>query len=146
MEMSITQSAQVFKTTRQTIHEKIRTGAISKNEHGKIDFSEMLRVFGEPTSRNKKSFTVSSSILQGETNRLQERVNALENDLQNQRERREDAEKRAERAEAQTDRLLFQVEHLTQTLKLLETPKNQDHSSQSETKKGILRRLWNFVY
>jgi predicted transcriptional regulator len=127
MELSITQAAQTFKTTRQTIHAKIRKGELSKNNNDKIDVSEMVRVFGEPSSRNKKRLTVDTSILQGETAILQQRIQHLEEQERTQRER-------AERAERQADQFLNEVKELSQTIRLLEAPKKES--------KGFLSRFF----
>lgn len=131
MELSITQAAQAFKTTRQTIHAKIGKGELSKNNNGKLDFSEMLRVFGEPASRDKKKLTVDTSILQGETALLQQRIQHLEAQERTQRER-------AERAEKQADQFLQEVRDLSQTIRLLESPKPQNKTE----KKGFLSRFF----
>lgn len=131
MELSITQAAQVFKTTRQTIHVKIGKGELSKNNNGKLDFAEMVRVFGEPASRDKKKLTVDKSVLQGETALLQQRIQHLEAQERTQRER-------AERAEQQADQFLQEVRELTQTIRLLEAPKQQT----KKEKKGFLSRFF----
>lgn len=121
MELSITQAAQTFKTTRQTIHAKISKGELSKNNNGKIDVSEMVRVFGEPSSRNKKKLTVDTSILQGETTALQQRIQHLEAQERTQRER-------AERAEKQADEFFNEVKELSKKIRLLEAPKKENKS------------------
>jgi hypothetical protein len=131
MELSITQAAQVFKTTRQTIHSKIASGMLSKNNNGKLDFSEMVRVFGEPASRDKKKLTVDMSVLHGETALLHQRIQHLEAQERTQRER-------AERAEQQADLFLQEVRELSQTIRLLEAPKQ--HAKPE--KKGFFRRLF----
>jgi TolA-binding protein len=133
MELSITQAAQVFKTTRQTIHTKIAKGMLSKNNNGKLNFDEMVRVFGEPASRDKKKLTIDSAFLQGETAILQQRIQHLETQERTQRER-------AERAEQQADQFLQEVRELSQTIRLLEAPKIEPQTKTE--KKGFLSRFF----
>ena len=51
--LSVIELAQLYGMNRQSIYKRINKGDLSKNSDGKIDFSEALRVFGEPSQNNK---------------------------------------------------------------------------------------------
>lgn len=91
---SITASAKIFKRSRNTIRDHLKTGKLSYCSDGKnIELSELLRVYGAIPDQVKESAqTVSEnqpllSVKDIEIARLQERVNGLENLLE-EREKR----------------------------------------------------------
>ncbi|MBF7686525.1 DUF5320 domain-containing protein [Acinetobacter sp. B10A] len=47
--LSVIELSELYKLNRQTIYKRIKKGDLSKNSDGKIDLSEAIRVFGEPT-------------------------------------------------------------------------------------------------
>ena len=49
--LSVLELSKLYNINRQTIYNHINKGILSKNSDNKIDFSEAIRVFGEP---NKK--------------------------------------------------------------------------------------------
>ncbi len=137
MELTVTEASKTFKISRQTIHKKISNGKLSKLPNGRIDFSELLRVFGEPQSRlTSKQLTHSDTNLQVdlrlENAVLQERVKNLEESLRDQKEFLRKAEKREES-------LTHQVEKLMDTIKLLDAPKVEP---KYEDKQSFFTRLF----
>jgi hypothetical protein len=49
--LSILAAAKLYSMSRETIYKYLKTGELSKNSEGKIDLSEMIRVFGEPKTK-----------------------------------------------------------------------------------------------
>ena len=58
MNISVTKAAKEWGVSRTTIYQKVNDGEISRNADKKIDVSEMLRVFGEPTSKKRTERSV----------------------------------------------------------------------------------------
>ena len=54
MEISIKAAAEMVKVSRTTIYDKLKSGELAKCNSGKIETSELLRVFGSPTARHTK--------------------------------------------------------------------------------------------
>lgn len=55
MEISIKSAAEMVKVSRNTIYQAIRDGKISRGVTGKVDTSELLRVFGNPADRHTRA-------------------------------------------------------------------------------------------
>ena len=45
---SVSDAATLYKKSRATIYKDIKNGVLSRDYDGFIDFSELLRVYGEP--------------------------------------------------------------------------------------------------
>ncbi|MGP5495230.1 plasmid replication DNA-binding protein [Psychrobacter celer] len=60
MNISVTKAAQQWGVSRTTIYQKINDGELSRTADKKIDVSEMLRVFGEPTSKKRTERSVNT--------------------------------------------------------------------------------------
>ncbi|MGP9597420.1 plasmid replication DNA-binding protein [Psychrobacter sp. AOP29-E1-4] len=60
MNISVTKAAKEWGVSRTTIYQKINDGEISRTADKKIDVSEMLRVFGEPTSKKRTEQSVNT--------------------------------------------------------------------------------------
>ena len=50
--LSVIELSQLYGMNRQSIYKRINKGDLSKNSDGKIDLSEAIRVFGEPSNKN----------------------------------------------------------------------------------------------
>lgn len=88
--MSVIELANLYKLNRQTIYKRINKGDLSKNSDGKIDLSEAIRVFGEPSSHNKPDVaTLQSTAVQKETevDILKQQVDILKKQLELANER-----------------------------------------------------------
>lgn len=133
--LSITEASAEWGISRNTIYKKINTGELSRRSDKTIDVTEMLRVFGEPsTKKNVPSTksTVHESTLFERTRTLEKAL--IEQQLQHEKERREIAENKLKEAERSNEELTKAVLRLTETVHLLEAPKE-------EKKK---RRFWFF--
>ncbi len=65
--MTVGELAKLYGLNRQSIYKRINKGDLSKGNDGKIDFAEAIRVFGEPSERNKDVTTLQSSEVQKQT-------------------------------------------------------------------------------
>ena len=45
---SVSDAATLYKKSRATLYKDIKNGVLSRDHDGFIDFSELLRVYGEP--------------------------------------------------------------------------------------------------
>ncbi len=45
---SVSDAATLYKKSRATLYKDIKNGVLSRDHDGSIDFSELLRVYGEP--------------------------------------------------------------------------------------------------
>lgn len=153
MEITIKAAAEMMKVARTTIYKKIEEGELSRCSSGKIETSELFRVFGSPTDRTTRQEekahieelktlsaqdknTLSLHFLEKET--LQAQIKTLEEALAKSYEREN---QHIERESKQLEREEWQRQHiekLTETIKLLEPPKPQIQ----EKPKGFFRRLF----
>lgn len=87
--LSVIELAELYGMNRQSIYKRINKGDLSKNSDGKIDLSEAIRVFGEPSSKIKNVTTLQSTSLQKETevDTLKQQVDILKKQLELAHER-----------------------------------------------------------
>lgn len=87
--LSVIELAQLYGMNRQSIYKRINKGDLSKNSDGKIDLSEAIRVFGEPSQNNKHITTLQSTSVQKETevDMLKQQIDILKKQLQLAHER-----------------------------------------------------------
>lgn len=121
MEVTIRDIQQRWNISRPTIYKHIRQGKLSRLENGKVDVSEVLRVYGEPkeTQTRQEIDTVDSQ----EKALLLEKIRLLESQLDDARERE--------------SWLKSQVETAQTTIKLLE----YRQPVQSEKRQGLFARV-----
>lgn len=127
MGITISEAARTWGVSRNTIHQKIRLGVLSKNSENKIDPAEMVRVFGKPKNKSTAQDTVTQD---NQLHISTSQNDALLHQITLEKQRRELAEKQVEeykklldRAENRVDELLKNISDLSQTVKLLEPPK-----------------------
>lgn len=114
--LSVIELAQLYGMNRQSIYKRINKGDLSKNSDGKIDFSEALRVFGEPSQNNKDVTTLQSTSVQKETevDMLKQQVDILKKQL----------ELAHEREVFQREQLATKDNQIEAIQRLLEAPKS----------------------
>ena len=129
--MNIKESSRFIKVARSTIYNKIDSGELSKTAGGKLEVSELLRVFGHPDERDKTKRMAQIDTLQKilETEKDTE-LKVLKDHIKLLQEALEEARKREVW-------YMSKLDILTDTIKLLETAKNGEQDS----KKGFFRRL-----
>jgi len=81
--LSVIELAELYGMNRQSIYKRINKGDLSKNSNGKIDLSEAIRVFGEPSTKNSNVTTLQSTSVQkeAEVDILKQQVDILKKQL-----------------------------------------------------------------
>ena len=86
--LSVVELSKLYGINRQTIYNHINKGTLSKNSDNKIDLSEAIRVFGEPSKKQgvKEPVKVDS---QNSTENLllRQQIDILKNQLEDAKER-----------------------------------------------------------
>ena len=87
--LSVIELSQLYGMNRQSIYKRINKGDLSKNSDGKIDLSEAIRVFGEPSNKNNNVPPLQSTAVQKETevDMLKQQVDILKKQLELAHER-----------------------------------------------------------
>jgi len=88
--LSVIELAKLYGMNRQSIYKRINKGDLSKNRDGKVDLSEAIRVFGEPSQRSTTNVTtVQSTTVQksAEVDILKQQVDMLQKQLDLAQER-----------------------------------------------------------
>lgn len=87
--LSVIELANLYGMNRQSIYKRINKGDLSKNSDGKIDLSEAIRVFGEPSQRSTQNVTLQSQATQksAEVDILKQQVDMLQKQLELAQER-----------------------------------------------------------
>ena len=145
MEVNITSAAELLGISRNTVYQAIRDGKLSKTGNGKIDSSELLRVFSHVKKNTKKQEIEHFETLKSTLNTEQNEVHITEQLLntekteelyKNQIKMLEEALKQAQEREQWQ---LNHIDKLTDTIKLLETPKENVKIK----KIGFFKRLFS---
>jgi septal ring factor EnvC (AmiA/AmiB activator) len=144
--LSVKAASMLFGVSRSTVYAKLRSGELSRRSDKSIDFTEMLRVFGEPSDRqiahdstqimsnldsleSVHGWTKSHASVHSEQEKqLQARIRQLEDDLSESKQR-----------EAW---LQGQFEKLTDTVKLLNAPKTEEPKTVITNGKPSLFKRW----
>ncbi len=121
VEVSISEIQEQWKVSRATIYSHIKKGKLSRLTNGKVDVSEVVRVYGEPkeTQARQEIDTVDSQ----EKALLLEKIRLLESQLDDAKERE--------------SWLKSQVETAQATIKLLE----YRQPVQPEKRQGLFARV-----
>jgi hypothetical protein len=83
--LSVIELANLYRMNRQSIYKRINKGDLTKNSDGKIDLSEAIRVFGEPSQRHSQNVTkLQSTSVQklAEVDILKQQVDILQKQLE----------------------------------------------------------------
>lgn len=116
--LSVIELAKLYGMNRQSIYKRIKKGDLSKNSDGKVDLSEAIRVFGEPSQRsNANVAAVQSPTLQksAEVDILIRQVDMLQKQL----------ELAQEREVFQREQLQAKDDQIESLQRLLGAPKDQ---------------------
>lgn len=120
--LSVIELAKLYGMNRQSIYKRINKGDLSKNSDGKIDLSEAIRVFGEPSQRsNANVAAVQSPTLQksAEVDILTRQVDMLQKQL----------ELAQEREVFQREQLQAKDEQIESLQRLLGAPKEREEKA-----------------
>lgn len=82
--LSVIELAKLYGMNRQSIYKRISKGDLSKNSDGKIDLSEAIRVFGEPSKRTSQNVALQSQATEksAEVDTLRQQVDILKKQLE----------------------------------------------------------------
>jgi hypothetical protein len=133
MEISILEASKRLKVGRSTIYKKIASGELSKTPSGKIDTSELFRVFGSSPK------TVSQDTPKTPVDNFQdiEKHPLYKAQADKVRMLEEALNQACDREQWQRG----QIEKLTDTIKLLEAPRTPAPPTQAERLKGFIDRV-----
>lgn len=87
--LSVIELAKLYGMNRQSIYKRINKGDLTKNNDGKVDLSEAIRVFGEPSQRTTQNVTLQSqaTVKSAEVDILKQQVDILQKQLELAQER-----------------------------------------------------------
>ena len=86
--LSVVELSKLYNINRQTIYNHINKGILSKNSDNKIDFSEAIRVFGEPSKKaDVKEPVKIDSPNSAEVLLLRQQIDMLKNQVSDAKER-----------------------------------------------------------
>lgn len=117
--LSVIELSNLYGMTRQAIYKQVNKGNLSKNSDGKIDLSEAIRVFGEP-SRNVNSSQTTETQKLSEVHLLEQQVYILQKQLEQAHEREQF---QREELKAKNDQLHVKDEQIEAIQRLLEAPR-----------------------
>ena len=108
---SVSDAAALYKKSRATIYKDIKNGILSRDHDGSIDFSELLRVYGEPFGAKQAKRIDTSSIQNQNTSEYTDKtVIELKGQIDFLKKQLEKAEDREAKANARIDTLLTLIE------------------------------------
>lgn len=108
---SVSDAATLYKKSRATLYKDIKNGVLSRDHDGFIDFSELLRVYGEPFGVKQVKRIDTSSIQNQNTSEYTDKtVVELKNQIDFLKKQLEKAEDREAKANARIDTLLTLIE------------------------------------
>lgn len=106
--LSVLELAKIYGMNRQSIYKRVAKGDLTKNSDGKIDLSEAIRVFGEPSSRaNENVNALQSTALQksAEVDILKRQVDMLQKQLELAQEREQFQREQLKTKDEQIERI-----------------------------------------
>lgn len=108
---SVSDAATLYKKSRATLYKDIKNGVLSRDHDGFIDFSELLRVYGEPFSGKQSKRIDTPQIQNLDTPEYTDKtVIELKNQIDFLKKQLEKAEDRETKANARIDTLLTLIE------------------------------------
>ena len=108
---SVSDAATLYKKSRATLYKDIKNGVLSRDHDGFIDFSELLRVYGEPFGVKQVKRIDTSPIQNQNTSEYTDKtVVELKSQIDFLKKQLEKAEDREAKANARIDTLLTLIE------------------------------------
>ncbi|MEG1726156.1 MAG: plasmid replication DNA-binding protein, partial [Anaerovoracaceae bacterium] len=104
---SVSDAATLYKKSRATLYKDIKNGVLSRDHDGSIDFSELLRVYGEPfVGKHSKRIDTSSVSKTDTPEYIDNTVVELKHQIDFLKKQLEKAEDREAKANSRIDTLL----------------------------------------
>lgn len=138
MFITVSEASQKWGVARTTIYRKIKNGKLFQTD-GKIDHTEMVRCFGEPSLGRQQS-SLQDDVLQKRADTLQKRVEELERSVAAALQEKTLLLREKEAIVQEKEWLRTQVDKAQETIKLLEYRGHQA-SAHDKPKKGLFGRL-----
>lgn len=131
---SVSDAATLYRKSRATLYKDIKNGVLSRDHDGSIDFSELLRVYGEPFGGKHSKHTETSLIQTMNTSEYTDNtVVELKNQIDFLKKQLEKAEDREAKANSRIDTLLTLIEMKpTKVYPTPDQPSVQSNPSQVE--------------
>ncbi len=108
---SVSDAATLYKKSRATLYKDIKNGVLSRDHDGSIDFSELLRVYGEPFGGNHSKRIDTPPIQNTNTPEYSDNTFVeLKNQIDFLKKQLEKAEDREAKANSRIDTLLTLIE------------------------------------
>jgi hypothetical protein len=108
---SVSDAATLYKKSRATLYKDIKNGVLSRDHDGSIDFSELLRVYGEPSVGKYSKRIDTSSVSKTDTPEyIDNTVIELKHQIDFLKKQLEKAEDREAKANSRIDTLLTLIE------------------------------------
>jgi hypothetical protein len=124
--LSVIELSKLYGMTRQAVYKQVNKGNLSKNSDGKIDLSEAIRVFGEPSQRVNQLQTTDTQKL-SEVHMLEQQVHMLQKQLEFAQEREQF---QREELKAKNGQLQAKDEQIESLQRLLGAPKQQQQAEE----------------
>jgi hypothetical protein len=135
--LSVLAASKLYGMSRQTLYKSLKNGNISKNKDGSLNLSELIRVFGEPSTYNQKTVLDTAHSATKDTNLSRGKDSAYTSKdtvIALQQEKIKYLEMYVRKLEEQESYLKSQIAVITDTVKRLE-------HVEPVKRKGILGRL-----
>ena len=116
MNISVTEAAKEWGVSRTTIYQKVNDGELSRTADKKIDTSEMLRVFGEPTSKKRSEQSMNPVQNTPLNNQTVQKSTLLEHQLALEKLKNEHLSQQVSDQKKLIENYQQQIEQLTKTL------------------------------
>jgi hypothetical protein len=126
--LSVIELSKLYGMTRQAVYKQLNKGNLSKNSDGKIDLSEAIRVFGEPSQRVNQLQTTDTQKL-SEVHLLEQQVHILQKQLEIAQEREQF---QRDELKAKNNQLQAKDEQIESLQRLLGAPKPQQQAEQAQ--------------
>ena len=126
--LSVIELAKLYGMTRQAVYKQVNKGNLTKNSDGKIDLSEAIRVFGEPSQRVNQLQTTDTQKL-SEVHILEQQVHMLQKQLDFAQEREQF---QRDELKAKNGQLQAKDEQIESLQRLLGAPKPQQQAEQAQ--------------
>lgn len=116
--LNVSQAAALYEKSRNTLYQAIKKGKLSKDNDGLLDFSELIRVYGEPKKRlnSFKPAPVSPEQSQDSSSNNLQLMAALKRENELLRQQLDDAKERElfqrELIQSMNQKLIPLIEHL----------------------------------
>lgn len=133
---SVSNAATLYKKSRATLYKDIKNGTLSRDHDGLIDFSELLRVYGEPFNTKQIKRIDTSSIQTLNTPEYTDKtVLELKNQIDFLKKQLEKAEDREAKANTRIDTLLTLIEMKPTAVNEYVPPSNSDTVKEPHSEK-----------